>query len=128
MNLRVTRKLQNGVRIKWNIAPTCYIRTDITVLLIDANGAPEVRHISPNADWFDLVDLHPSMNYTLAFTTHYDDQESDPISLSFVTNPADEPVSGLSVAERAGLGTGVTCKAHIQLKAILSNDISNPTF
>lgn len=81
MNVRVTKKLDTGVRLEWDQSPSCYERVEI---LIDL-GNGHIIKIHKNSVSYDLVGLNPEQNYTIALMTAYGTQRSDPVKISFLT-------------------------------------------
>lgn len=102
MHLHVANTYHNGVRLKWNVAPSCYSRSKIVVRYFSSDGKRFSRFIDKNADWFDLTGLDSEKSYNLSFVTEYSDQQSDPVYLSFTTLEA----PGLTGGAIAGISIG----------------------
>ncbi|XP_061173427.1 uncharacterized protein LOC133182595 [Saccostrea echinata] len=98
MNLHVAATYDNGVRLKWTVAPSCYSKTNIVVKYRSSDGRTFTKYINTKADWFDLTGLNSETSYNLSFVTEYGDETSDPIFLSFKTKESPTALTGGAVA------------------------------
>jgi hypothetical protein len=89
MNLKVNKTFSNGVKLTWTPGQSCFEISTIIASMSFANSKGqtinESMHIDKSADWYNLIGLHPSTNYTIKFVTEYAEDRSDPEYISFVT-------------------------------------------
>jgi hypothetical protein len=64
-NIRIERKLANGVRLTWDLPKTasCYGRASIQIILVDASGTVRIINIFSEETSVDLVGLNPEQDY-----------------------------------------------------------------
>lgn len=99
MHLHVSATYDNGVRLKWTIAPSCYNRKKTILQYQSSNGQKFSFNISNDADWVDLTGLDSDTSYNLSFVTKYNGGEvSDPVLLSFKTNESPPTLTGGAIA------------------------------
>eukprot|EP00105_Crassostrea_gigas_P033200 XP_011456474.1 PREDICTED: uncharacterized protein LOC105348641 [Crassostrea gigas] len=99
MHLHVAATYDNGVRLKWTIAPSCYNRKKTILQYQSSNGQKFSFNISNDADWVDLTGLDSDTSYNLSFVTKYNGGEvSDPVLLSFKTNESPPTLTGGAIA------------------------------
>lgn len=99
MHLHVAATYDNGVRLKWTIAPSCYNRRKTILQYQSSNGQKFSFDISNDADWVDLTGLDSDTSYNLSFVTKYNGGEvSDPVLLSFKTNESPPTLTGGAIA------------------------------
>lgn len=99
MHLHVAATYDNGVRLKWTIAPSCYNRKKTILQYQSSNGQKFSFNISNDADWVDLNGLDSDTSYNLSFVTKYNGGEvSDPVLLSFKTNESPPTLTGGAIA------------------------------
>lgn len=99
MHLHVAATYDNGVRLKWTIAPSCYNRKKTILQYQSSNGQKFSFDISNDADWVDLTGLDSDTSYNLSFVTKYNGGEvSDPVLLSFKTNESPPTLTGGAIA------------------------------
>lgn len=99
MHLHVAATYDNGVRLKWIIAPSCYNRKETILQYQSSNGQKFSFDISNDADWVDLTGLDSDTSYNLSFVTKYNGGEvSDPVLLSFKTNESPPTLTGGAIA------------------------------
>lgn len=99
MHLHVAATYDNGVRLKWTIAPSCYNRKETILQYQSSNGQKFSFNISNDADWVDLTGLDSDTSYNLSFVTKYNGGEvSDPVLLSFKTNESPPTLTGGAIA------------------------------
>lgn len=99
MHLHVAATYDNGVRLKWTIAPSCYNRKKTILQCQSSNGQKFSFNISNDADWVDLTGLDSDTSYNLSFVTKYNGGEvSDPVLLSFKTNESPPTLTGGAIA------------------------------
>lgn len=99
MHLHVAATYDNGVRLKWTIAPSCYNRKKTILQYHSSNGQKFSFNISNDADWVDLTGLDSDTSYNLSFVTKYNGGEvSDPVLLSFKTNESPPTLTGGAIA------------------------------
>lgn len=99
MHLHVAATYDNGVRLKWTIAPSCYNRRKTILQYQSSNGQKFSLVISNDADWVDLTGLDSDTSYNLSFVTKYNGGEvSDPVLLSFKTNESPPTLTGGAIA------------------------------
>lgn len=99
MHLHVAATYDNGVRLKWTIAPSCYNRRKTILQYQSSNGQKFSLYISNDADWVDLTGLDSDTSYNLSFVTKYNGGEvSDPVLLSFKTNESPPTLTGGAIA------------------------------
>lgn len=99
MHLHVAATYDNGVRLKWTIAPSCYNRKKTILQYQSSNGQKFSLYISNDADWVDLTGLDSDTSYNLSFVTKYNGGEvSDPVLLSFKTNESPPTLTGGAIA------------------------------
>lgn len=99
MHLHVAATYDNGVRLKWTIAPSCYNRRKTILQYQSSNGQKFSLVISNYADWVDLTGLDSDTSYNLSFVTEYNGGEvSDPVLLSFKTNESPPTLTGGAIA------------------------------
>lgn len=99
MHLHVAATYDNGVRLKWTIAPSCYNRKKTILQYQSSNGQTFSFNISNDADWVDLTGLDSDTSYNLSFVTKYNGGEvSDPVLLSFKTNESPPTLTGGAIA------------------------------
>lgn len=99
MHLHVAATYDNGVRLKWTIAPSCYNRKKTILQYQSSNGQTFSFDISNDADWVDLTGLDSDTSYNLSFVTKYNGGEvSDPVLLSFKTNESPPTLTGGAIA------------------------------
>lgn len=99
MHLHVAATYDNGVRLKWTIAPSCYNRKNTILQYQSSNGQKFSFNISNDADWVDLNGLDSDTSYNLSFVTKYNGGEvSDPVLLSFKTNESPPTLTGGAIA------------------------------
>ncbi|KAL8609085.1 hypothetical protein ACOMHN_030426 [Nucella lapillus] len=95
---------QTRATVVWDFPPSCYERTDLWVVVPDANGQEVMRPVHKDAARYDVVDLHPGRHYTVQLIARYSGLvKSDPRLFTFRTA---EP-SGLTGGETAGIAVGV---------------------
>lgn len=99
MHLHVAATYDNGVRLKWTIAPSCYNRKKTILQYQSSNGQKFSFNISKDADSVDLTGLDSDTSYNLSFVTKYNGGEvSDPVLLSFKTNESPPTLTGGAIA------------------------------
>lgn len=99
MHLHVAATYDNGVRLKWTIAPSCYNRQKTILQYQSSNGQKFSFDISNDADRVDLTGLDSDTSYNLSFVTKYNGGEvSDPVLLSFKTNESPPTLTGGAIA------------------------------
>lgn len=99
MHLHVAATYDNGVRLKWTIAPSCYNRKETILQYQSSNGQKFSFNIPNDADWVDLTGLDSDTSYNLSFVTKYNGGEvSDPVLLSFKTNESPPTLTGGAIA------------------------------
>lgn len=99
MHLHVAATYDNGVRLKWTIAPSCYNRKETILQYQSSNGQKFSFNIPNDADWVDLNGLDSDTSYNLSFVTKYNGGEvSDPVLLSFKTNESPPTLTGGAIA------------------------------
>lgn len=99
MHLHVAATYDNGVRLKWTIAPSCYNRKKTILQYQSSTGQKFSFNISNDADWVDLTGLDSDTSYNLSFVTKYNGGEvSDPVLLSFKTNESPPTLTGGAIA------------------------------
>lgn len=99
MHLHVAATYDNGVRLKWTIAPSCYNRKKTILQYQSSNGQKFSFNISNDADWVDLTGLDSDTSYNLSFVTKYNGGEvSDPVLLAFKTNESPPTLTGGAIA------------------------------
>lgn len=99
MHLHVAATYDNGVSLKWTIAPSCYNRKKTILQYQSSNGQKFSFNISNDADWVDLTGLDSDTSYNLSFVTKYNGGEvSDPVLLSFKTNESPPTLTGGAIA------------------------------
>lgn len=99
MHLHVAATYDNGVRLKWTIAPSCYNRKKTILQYQSSNGQKFSFNIPNDADWVDLNGLDSDTSYNLSFVTKYNGGEvSDPVLLSFKTNESPPTLTGGAIA------------------------------
>lgn len=99
MHLHVAATYDNGVRLKWTIAPSCYNRKETILQYQSSNGQKFSFNIPNDADWVDLTGLDSDTSYNLSFVTKYNGGEvSDPGLLSFKTNESPPTLTGGAIA------------------------------
>lgn len=99
MHLHVAATYDNGVRLKWTIAPSCYNRKTTTLQYQSSDGQKFSFNISNDIDWVDLTGLDSDTSYNLTFVTKYKGGEvSDPVLLSFKTNESSFALTGGAIA------------------------------
>lgn len=99
MHLHVAATYDNGVRLKWTIAPSCYNRKKTILQYQSSNGQKFSFDISNDADRVDLTGLDSDTSYNLSFVTKYNGGEvSDPVLLSFKTNESPPTLRGGAIA------------------------------
>lgn len=99
MHLHVAATYDNGVRLKWTIAPSCYNRKETILQYQSSNGQKFSFNISKDADSVDLTGLDSDTSYNLSFVTKYNGGEvSDPVLLSFKTNESPPTLTGGAIA------------------------------
>lgn len=104
MHLHVAATYDNGVRLKWTIAPSCYNRKTTTLHYQSSDGQKFSFNISNDIDWTDLTGLDSDTSYNLTFVTKYKGGEvSDPVMLFFKTNESPPALTGGAIA---GLAIG----------------------
>lgn len=99
MHLHVAATYDNGVRLKWTIAPSCYNRKKTILQYQSSNGQKFSFNIPNDADWVDLNGLDSDTSYNLSFVTKYNGGEvSDPVLLFFKTNESPPTLTGGAIA------------------------------
>lgn len=99
MHLHVAATYDNGVRLKWTIAPSCYNRKTTTLQYQSSDGQKFSFDISNDVDWTDLTGLDSDTSYNLTFVTKYNGGEvSDPVLLYFKTNESPPTLTGGAIA------------------------------
>lgn len=99
MHLHVAATYDNGVRLKWTIAPSCYNRKKTILQYQSSNGQKFSFNIPNDADWVDLNGLDSDTSYNLSFVTKYNGGEvSDPVLLYFKTNESPPTLTGGAIA------------------------------
>lgn len=99
MHLHVAATYDNGVRLKWTIAPSCYNRKETILQYQSSNGQKFSFNIPNDADRVDLTGLDSDTSYNLSFVTKYNGGEvSDPVLLSFKTNESPPTLTGGAIA------------------------------
>lgn len=99
MHLHVAATYDNGVRLKWIIAPSCYNRKETILQYQSSNGQKFSFNIPNDADRVDLTGLDSDTSYNLSFVTKYNGGEvSDPVLLSFKTNESPPTLTGGAIA------------------------------
>lgn len=101
MHLKIAATYDNGVRLKWDLAPSCYGRSRIIVRYFSSDGRSVTKVVDKDADWFDLTGLDSEKYYNLTFITEYGQQQSDPVFMHFKTL---RTPSVLTAGRIAGIG------------------------
>lgn len=99
MHLHVAATYDNGVRLKWTIAPSCYNRNKTILQYQSSDGQKFSLNIANDADRVDLTGLNSDTSYNLTFVTKYKGGEvSDPVLLFFKTNESPPALTGGAIA------------------------------